>query len=265
MPFIESFSIETEKQNPFPFNIPAVKFAKDIELNAGVSIFIGDNGCGKSSLLEALAYKINLPLIGGFIKANNRTGFDAAESLQSYLKINWKRQTAKGFFFRAEDFSDFINSVETEKNKINGDLSELKGVVDDSIIDRMSESMNYNLREMRKNYGANMQAFSHGEAYLKILETRIGDKGIFLLDEPEAALSPLKQLSLIALILEILKTKNTQFIIATHSPILMGIPGALIYEIQEDSMQAVNYKDCDHYRITKTFLDNPEHYLRHLR
>ena len=85
------------------------------------------------------------------------------------------------------------------------------------------------------------------------------------MDEPEAALSPLKQLSLIALILEILKTKNKQFIIATHSPILMGIPGALIYEIQEDSMQVVDYKDCDHYRITKTFLDNPEHYLRHLR
>jgi predicted ATPase len=124
--------------------------------------------------------------------------------------------------------------------------------------------MNYNLREMKKNYGEDMQAFSHGEAYLKILQTRIGDKGIFLLDEPEAALSPLKQLSLIFFIMEVLKNNNTQFIISTHSPILMGIPNALIYEIQEDSLQRVNYKDTDHYRITKLFLDNPEHYLKEL-
>jgi predicted ATPase len=109
-----------------------------------------------------------------------------------------------------------------------------------------------------------MQAFSHGEAYLKILQTRIGDKGIFLLDEPEAALSPLKQLSLMSLILEIVKNNNTQFIIATHSPILMGIPDASLYEIQEDSMKIVDFKETDHYRITKTFRDNPEHYLRHL-
>jgi predicted ATPase len=108
-----------------------------------------------------------------------------------------------------------------------------------------------------------MQAFSHGEAYLKILQTRIADKGIYLLDEPEAALSPLKQLSLIAFIIEVLKNKNSQFIIATHSPILMGIPNATLYEIQEDGMQQVGYKETDHYRITKRFLDDPNHYLRH--
>jgi predicted ATPase len=264
MPFIKSFSINTTKQQPFPFNIPAVQFAKNIALTKAVTIFVGDNGSGKSSLLEAIAYKINLPLIGGFIEANNRTGFDAAETLQPYLHMEWKRQTSRGFFFRAEDFSDFINSVEREKNKIAGDLSELKGAVDDSIIEKMSEGMNFNLREMRKNYGENMQAFSHGEAYLKILQTRIGDKGIYLLDEPEAALSPLKQLSLISLIMEIVKNNNAQFIIATHAPILMGIPGAALYEIQEDSMKIVDYTETDHYRITKTFLDNPEYYLRHL-
>lgn len=263
MPFIQSFSINTSKQNPFPFNVLAVKFAKEIALS-NVTIFVGDNGSGKSSLLEAIAYKINLPLIGGFIKANNRTGFEAAENLQPYLNLNWKRETTRGFFFRAEDFSDFINSVENERNKIYGDLGELKGEVDDSIIEKMSQSMNFSLREMRRQYGENMQAFSHGEAYIKILQTRIGDKGIFILDEPEAALSPLKQLSLISLILEITKTNNAQFIIATHSPILMGIPNALLYEIQEDSMKAVEFKETDHYRITKTFLDNPEYYLRHL-
>ena len=169
-----------------------------------------------------------------------------------------------GFFFRAEDFSDFINSVEKDRLKITGDLGELKGKVDDAIISKMSESMNFSLREMRKQYGENMQAFSHGEAYLKILQTRIGNKGIYLLDEPEAALSPIKQLSLMSLILEVVKNNNTQFIIATHSPILMGFPDASLYQIQDDSMQKVHFTETDHYRITKTFLDNPAHYLRYL-
>jgi predicted ATPase len=263
MPFIKSFSIVANKQNPFPFNIPAVKFAKQIKLDTQVTIFVGDNGCGKSTLLESIAYSINIPLIGGFIGTSD--GFEAARLLKPHLEIEWARETSKGFFFRAEDFSAFIDSVEREKGKIARDLSELKGNVDDSIIEKMSESMNYSLHQMRKNYGENMQAFSHGEAYLKILQTRILGKGIYLLDEPEAALSPLRQLSLIAFILEVLKNKNAQFIIATHSPILMGIPGAALYEIQDDNMQQVTYTETDHYRITKAFLDNPQAYLRHLQ
>ena len=261
MSFIKSFSINTAKQNPFPFNIPAVQFAKDITLD-GINIFVGDNGSGKSTLLESIAFYLNLPLIGGYIQ--DRPGFEAARSLHPFLKLEWKRQTTKGFFFRAEDFSDFINAVEREKNKIAGDLRDLKGEVDDAIIEQMSESMNYKLHLMRKDYGENMQAFSHGEAYLKILQTRIADKGIYLLDEPEAALSPLKQLSLMSFIMQTLKGNNSQFIIATHSPILMGIPNAVIYEIQETGMAQSKFKETEHYRITKNFLDNPDLYLRYL-
>ncbi len=201
-------------------------------------------------------------MLGGFV--TDHGGCEAARMLQPSLQIETKRQTSKGFFFRAEDFSDFINSVDNDKRRIGEDLRDLKGVVDDSIINQMSDSMNHSLREMRKNYGENMQAYSHGEAYLKILQTRIGDKGIYLLDEPEAALSPLKQISLLFLIMEILKNGNTQFIISTHSPILMGIPNARIYQLTEDNMEQVEYKETDHYRITKTFLNNPDYYLREL-
>lgn len=262
MPFLKSFSIKTAKRNPFPFNITAVQFAENVPLDNRVTIFIGDNGCGKSTLLETIALKLNLPLIGGFIKSD--AGFEAARLLQPFIKIEYQRQTSKGFFFRAEDFSDFVNSVENEHRKIAEDLRELKEAVDDSIIKEMSENMNYSLRRMRKDYGENMQAFSHGEAYLRILQTRIGDKGIYILDEPEAALSPLKQLSLIFFIAEVLKSRNTQFIISTHSPILMGIPGAMIYEINEDGMNRVSYEETEHYRITRTFLNNPDSYLREL-
>lgn len=261
MSFLQTFSINTDKKAPFPFNIPAVRFAKNISILHPVTIFVGDNGSGKSTLLEALAMKLNLPLIGGHIRLTD--GFEAAGILQPYLELDWKRQTSKGFFFRAEDFSDFVNAVENERNKKASFLSELEGAVDESIIRQMSDSMNYALHSMRREYGENMHAFSHGEAYLKILQTRILDKGIYILDEPEAALSPLKQLSLMAFIMEVLKNNNSQFIIATHSPILMGIPGACLYEILEDGMKETDYRDTDHYRITKTFLDNPGFYLRH--
>lgn len=262
MPFIKSFSLHTDKTNPFPFNIPAVKFAKDISLSPGVTIFIGDNGSGKSTLLESIAYKLNIPLIGGHI--DRHASFEAAAMLQPYLELEWKRETKKGFFFRAEDFSDFVNAIDRLQQSRAAGLSDLRGEVPDAIIEQMSSSMNYLLQESRKLYGDNMQAYSHGEAYLTILQTRIKDKGIYMLDEPEAALSPLKQLALMSFIMEVLKDNNAQFIIATHSPILMGLPGALLYEIQEEGMEQVAYKETSHYRITKTFLDNPEYYLRHM-
>ena len=263
MPFLKSFSINSDKQNPFPFNIPAVKFARQIDLNERITIFAGDNGSGKSTLLETIAFYLNIPLIGGHI--TSLVGFEAARLLKPYLEIEWRRQTSKGFFFRAEDFSDFVNAVERGRDKINESLRELRGEVDDAVIERMNQSMNYSLYNVRKEYGEDMQAFSHGEAYLKILQTRVRDKGIFILDEPEAALSPASQLVLIAFVLEVLKGRNAQFIIATHSPILMGIPFATLYEIQEDGMKPVDFKETDHYKITKAFLDDPQNCLRHLQ
>lgn len=211
--------------------------------------------------METLGFQLDLPLIGGYEKPGR--SFQAAQLLQSCLELEWRRTTPNGFFFRAEDFSDFIKSVEREQSRIAGELEELKGNVQESVIREMSDGMNYHLNAMRRNYGSDMEGYSHGEAYLKILETRIGNKGIFILDEPEAALSPVKQLSLIFLILQKLKTGNTQFIISTHSPILMGIPNALIYEIREFGMDPVTFENTEHYLVTKQFLANPDAYLRY--
>lgn len=264
MPFLQSLSIDTDQTRPFPFNVPAVRFAKNINLQSAVTVLVGDNGSGKSTLLETLALACDLPLIGGRIGPH--PGFAAARTLKPFLKLDWGRELRSGFFFRAEDFSDFINAVDREKQKIRGDLRELEGQVDERIIQQLmeSESMNRTLRQIRQDYGDDMQQYSHGESYLKIIQTRIGKKGIYLLDEPEAALSPLKQLSLIGFVLDVLKEGRSQFVMATHSPILMGIPGARLYEIGEEEMREVAYTETEHYRITKTFLDRPETYLRHL-
>jgi predicted ATPase len=133
----------------------------------------------------------------------------------------------------------------------------MRGEVKEDVLKSMGEGMNSQLRKMKKDYGENMNAFSHGEAYLKILHTRINGKGIYILDEPEAALSPLKQLSIISLIMEVTKNYKSQFIIATHSPIIMGLPGAFLYEIKEDGIHKTDFRDTEHYTITRSFLENP--------
>ena len=148
MSFIKSFSINTNKQQPFPFNIPAVRFAKNIALDT-VTIFVGDNGSGKSTLLESIAYAVNLPLIGGFI--GSVADFEAARTLKPYLHLDWKRNTIMGFFFRAEDFSAFVDSVDKERNKLAAQLGDLQGEVSDAVIREMSESANYSLRQCERN------------------------------------------------------------------------------------------------------------------
>lgn len=261
MPFISNISINTEKRNPFPYNVAAVKHLKEIEIDKGITFLVGDNGTGKSTILETIAYQMNLPMIGGFRRSDR--GYEAAKALQPFFEIDWNIHTTKGFFFRAEDFSHFVDSVERTNNSMTY-LTDLKGEVPDHIIDQMKESNNHSLREMREQYGQDMLAFSHGEAYMKIMNDRINSKGVFLLDEPEAALSPSKQLAMIYFILEHQQKYMSQFIIATHSPMLMAIPDAKIYQITDDGMELVALQDTEHYYLTKGFLDNPEAFLRHL-
>jgi predicted ATPase len=264
MPFIRSFSIDCSNRHVFPFNVPAVKHARNVLLPGTVTIFVGDNGSGKSTLLESLASKLKLSGIGGGLDMEDGD-YAAAGEIIPRLNISWSREIQyQGFFFRAEDFSHFLRGLDRERVKINHQLFELKGEVDDSIIKQMEESSNWKLRAMRKEYGDNMQAYSHGEGFLKILEQRMKGKGIFVLDEPEAALSPLRQLSLISMIMQMAAKGNAQFIMATHSPILMGIPNATIYQVTEDGMEQVAYRETTHYSITKNFLDNPEGFLRYL-
>ncbi len=259
MPYISSFSINTEKTNPFPYDIASIKYAKNIKMDNSVNFFIGDNGTGKSTLLETIGFRLQLPHIDG--SEYSKSSFDAARKLIQYLDITWQIERSVGFFFRAEDFGDYLNSVDRRHAQLNSSLKSLQGEVPQNIIDEMIESANYQVHHMRKNYGQELQFFSHGEAYLKIMQEKINSRGIYLLDEPEAALSPSKQLMLIYFIKEHLEKFNSQFIIATHSPMLMAYPGANIYEISESGMEQTALEDTEHYSITKSFLNNPEAYL----
>lgn len=262
MPYIKSLSINTNKQHSYPFDIPGIRFAKDLDLSKKINFIVGDNGTGKSTLLEALAFRLQLPHMDG--SGYGKKAFEAAVQLAPFLELEFNIERTVGFFFRAEDFGDYLNSVNRRDAGLHDQLASLDGEVPDHIIQEMKDSANSQLFHMRKNYGQELNSFSHGEAYLKIMHEKIQKRGIFILDEPEAALSPAKQLSLIYYIVDHLKNNNSQFIIATHSPILMSIPNSTIFEITEDSMQATVLEDIDHYNITKGFLNNPEAYLRHL-
>jgi len=262
MPYLKSVNINTEKANPFPFNVASVRYAKDIDLSNSINFFVGDNGTGKSTLLESIAFRLQLPHMDG--SDYRKKSFQAAVTLAPYLELNYNIDRPIGFFFRAEDFGDFMNSVDRSDASLHSQLNDLDGAIPSDVIQQMKDNANSQLYHMRRNYGQDLNSFSHGEAYLKIMQDKIQDRGIFLLDEPEAALSPSKQLSLIYYIKEHLKVHNSQFIIVTHSPMLMSIPNSTVYEITEEYMESKPLEEVEHYSITKGFLNNPDIYLRHL-
>lgn len=262
MSYISKIHIDIPRTNPFPFNVSAVKYAKNIDLDAPVNFFVGDNGTGKSTLIETLAYRLQLPHMDG--SNYNKESFNASKMLLPFLEIDYVIERTIGFFFRAEDFGDYLNSVDRADAKLSNQLEDLESEVPAHIIQEMKDNANDQLYHMRKNYGQDLQSFSHGEAYMKIIQEKIKHRGIYILDEPEAALSPAKQLSLLHFIKEHLKTNMSQFIIATHSPILMSYPEAFIYEITPERMSKTTLENTEHYSITKSFLNNPEVYLRHL-
>ena len=262
MPSLDRLHLDIDKSSPFPFNVHAIKYARHIELSDKITFFIGDNGTGKSTLIESIAFRLQLPHMDG--SEYSKKSFQAAVRLAPFLELQFKIDRPVGFFFRAEDFGDYMNSIDRADQRLHDQLISLEGEVPDHIIQEMKDNANYQLYHTRLNYGGELSTFSHGEAYLKIIQEKIKKPGIFILDEPEAALSPARQLSLIYQIQSHLQSYQSQFIIATHSPILMSMPGALIYEITEDGMLPTPAEETEHVRITKSFLNNPELYLRHL-
>ena len=218
-----------------------------------LNIIMGQNGCGKSSLLEALGLMMWLPLIDGRREWDD--SFVIAKAVQPYLKIKYHQKPTSGFFFRVEDFSKYINAVQAEKGRLYEDLGNLPKKYKGRIIDQINENRNYPLQRMRRLYGDNLNDLCHGDACLTILNAGMQAGGVILLDEPEQGLHPVYLTKLIDTIQEKAQRPDHQFIIATHSPLIASMPGATLLEIQPDGIKQLPYKETEHYKITKKYMD----------
>jgi predicted ATPase len=218
----------------YPFSVPAINNLEEIEIKRNVTFFVGENGSGKSTLLEAIADKCEFNTAGGG-RNNNYETYATESSLGNYIRLSWLPKVTNGFFLRAESFYSFATHIDE---------------IDDN-----------NFRDYG---GQSLHKQSHGESFLSLFLNRFKGKAIYLLDEPEAALSPARQLTFLKIIHDLATKGDSQFIIATHSPILLGYPGADILSFDHDQISEIDYENTDHYQITKYFLQHREKFLTEL-
>ena len=230
----------------FPFSLSIIEGLKDIVFPNQVTFLVGENGTGKSTILEAIALKAGFGSEGGgrsiqFKTSEDKT-YSGVEKLAEQMTLSWRKKPKNGYFFRAESFFNIAN-----------------------YIDYIAREGGQGPEAAYAPYGGkSLHEQSHGESFLSFFKNRLGEGGFFIFDEPEAALSPQRQLSLMVIIHEMCKNSDSQFIIATHSPILLAYPEATIYSCDSNSLKEIEYKNTKHYEITKNFLENPERYLNNL-
>ena len=244
----------------FPFNLPCFTNLNRLEFKVPVTFLVGENGSGKSTLLEALAAGLGAIAVGSRGIEYDETLAESRNFAKS-LKFVRSRKPRFSLFFRSEDIFGFTNKVV----EMSRELLEIEEIFEKEITGsgkyRAIGSVRGQRHELMNSYGENPHAKSHGESFLHILGRRINRDSLCLLDEPESPLSPLRQLSLIALI-EKYSRLGCQFIIATHSPILMAVPGAEILYFSENRIEQIDYNEVEHVTLTRSFINNPERYLR---
>ncbi len=263
MKHISHINITSSRSKEFPLSLPLFQKPFKLSFKKPVIILAGDNGCGKSTLLEAIAYKLNLPTISSYSTITDET-FAPSRKLFHFINIQWNNKTHNGMFFRAEDYIGFVRSINTLKNELGNEMKEMEEYLRGEGLVLAQGALKKQINELESRYNGNMEQKSHGEGFLQIITSRITSNGVYVLDEPEASLSPMKQLSLISLLMHSAQETDAQFIIATHSPVLMGIPNSAIYFINEEGIKPINYEDTEHYQIYKSFLENRERFLKYL-
>ena len=249
----------------FPFSVPAVRSLGTLSFDSAVTYFVGENGTGKSTLLEAIAAAVGSPTVGSEAVARDAT-LEAQRRLAQSLKLTWSRRSTRGFFLRAEDFFGFAKRMAQLRAELETRLSQVETEFAGASAyarNLAAGPANASLADMKRLYGEDLDARSHGESFLALFSARLAPGGLYLLDEPEAALSPQSQLALLALFREG-ERDGSQFIVATHSPILLAYPGSCIYSFDRDPVDRVQYAELEHVALTRSFLEDPERYLRRL-
>ena len=224
-----------EERKEYPYSIPVIRNLNEFEFKSNVTFIVGENGSGKSTFVEAIAVCAGFNPEGGSTYLNYHT-YDTHSSLFSDLKLTRGPYRNKdGFFLRAESFYNVASEI-----------------------DRISDP-----KQLNANYGGSIHQRSHGEGFLGVILNRLKGNGLYIFDEPESALSVMSIFTLMAKMHE-LERNNSQFIIATHSPILLAYPGAEIYTITDDGLVLTDYEDTEQYRLTRQFILNRETFIKEL-
>lgn len=241
--YVRSVSLKVDEVPSFrsyPFNLPSFKNLDKIDLHPKVTFLIGENGMGKSTLLEAIAVGLGFNAEGGSYNFNFST-YDSHSELGNYLRIvKGVERPQDGFFLRAESFYNVASNIEEMDREVMGGPKVIHSFG-----------------------GQSLHEQSHGEAFFSTFLHRFRGNGLYILDEPEAALSPLRQMSMLTRIHDLVK-ENSQLIIATHSPIIMAYPDAAIYEFSDEGIFKRELEETNHYRIMKQFFEGRSRMIHYL-
>ena len=232
-PFLRSVVSLPDKFDPtrYPFSVPAFSNGIDLAFRSRVTFFVGENGSGKSTLLEALAECCGFNPEGGS-RDHHRATFADRSPLAQALRLSWVPKITEGFFMRAESFYNFATYIE-------------------------------NVSNLQRYGGRSLHEQSHGESFMSLFANRF-ERGMYILDEPEAALSPQRQLSFLKIIHDLVTPGHAQFIIATHSPIILSYPDAVLFTLDGDRIEEISYRETKQFLITRDFLNSPESFFKHL-
>ncbi|MCA0990418.1 AAA family ATPase [Guptibacillus hwajinpoensis] len=238
--YVRSIRLERRECNEFPFSLPAVQSLQErLSLHPNVTYIVGENGMGKSTLLEGIVGALDINPEGG-TKNFNFSSYDSHSNLHDFLKVTKGVHTPNDlFFFRAETYYNLATNIEELDREGFGP----------KIIDSYG--------------GQSLHEQSHGESFFATFMYRFKGEGFYILDEPEAALSPIRQLSMLTRIHELVQ-EGSQLIISTHSPILMSYPFAKILQLTNKGMRDVSLEETDHYITMKQFFDDKDRLLHHL-
>jgi predicted ATPase len=249
----------------FPFSVPAIATLPELEFTAPVTFFVGENGSGKSTLLEAMSIATKLPAVASTAPRDDDT-LSRQRALATALRLAWAHRTHRGFFLRAEDFFGFARTLARSRDEMRQRVTDVEAEYRDRTAHARGLALGpaqASLADMEQRYGTDLDANSHGQAFLHLFRARFVPSGLYLLDEPETPLSPLSQLALLAMLKDMV-AQDAQFIIATHSPILLALPGAQILDFDTTPVRVAAYDDLEHVRLTREFLADPQRFLRRL-
>ncbi len=242
-------------EGAFPWTLPIVRAFDRLAFTAPVTFFVGENGSGKSTLLEAIAVACHAVALGGHDLGSDPT-IGPARMLGAALIAGRSGKPQSTLFMRAEDVFGYTQRLSREMADLGSTAASFAGT-------RAYGYVAAQKRALASRYGAEPDARSHGETFLALLAARLVPAGLFFLDEPETPLSPVRVLGLLTMLADACAT-GSQFVIATHSPILMALPGAALFAFADGAIAPTAWDEVDHVRVTRDFLNAPERYLRHI-